>query len=222
MASNSARTRRRASADADGAANARTIGALAEPAETSTLDTVIDGYSEATAKEQVAWGIAASTAWLRGAQAVRETQLVASRRAQQAHEDAAAQLKRARTPSDIAAVQLALARSNAEGALALAAELGQVAVKNAVDLWSESAAGVTRLNGAALASALEWTRVTARMPQDEAIEAEVEHVTSPIAASPLVWPAQEATRQAMTLAASTWNDLLSWPAAAEEAAGVRH
>jgi hypothetical protein len=37
-----------------------------------------------------------------------------------------------------------------------------------------------------------------------------------------VWPAQEATRQAMTLAASTWNDLLSWPATEEAAARTRH
>lgn len=220
MASSSARARRRAPA-AD--ATPTPASPAAAPADDGTLDGVIDGYSEATAKEQLAWEIAACTAWLRGAQAVRETQLAASRRAQEAHESAAAQLKQARTPSDIAAVQLALVRSNAEGALALAAELGQVAAKNAVDLWSESAAGFTRLHGAALQGLLQWTRVQARMPQDEAIEAEVEHVTSPIAASPLVWPAQEATRQAMTLAASTWNDLLSWPAAPEEAASrTRH
>jgi hypothetical protein len=42
------------------------------------------------------------------------------------------------------------------------------------------------------------------------IQAELEHVLSPMAASPLVWPAQEATRQAAQMAASTWNDMLSW------------
>jgi hypothetical protein len=215
MASNS-RARRRADAEKAPV----DLPAAAAPAEDTTLDGVIDGYSETTAREQLAWEIATCTAWLRGAQAVRETQLAASRRAQEAHESAARQLQRAQSPSDIAAVQLSLARSNAEGALMLAAELGRVAASNAVELWNESATGLARLHSAAWTSAVQWGRIQARMPQDEAIEAEVDHVTSPIAASPLVWPAQEATRQAMTLAASTWNDLLSWPAAAES--GTRH
>jgi hypothetical protein len=219
MATRSASSRRRAT-PAEAAAAPDRPAKASEPAGQATLDTVIDGYSEATAKEHLAWEIAACTAWLRGAQAVRETQLAASRRAQQAHEGAAERLRQARTPSDIAAVQLELARSNAEGALALAGELAQVAAKNVADLWAESANGLARLHGAALNGALQWRQVQARMPQDEAIEAEVDHVTSPIAASPLVWPAQEATRQAMTLAASTWNDLLSWPAA--EAARTQH
>lgn len=217
MAATSSRARRRAAAPL----TAPSAPATPAPAD-DTLDAVIDGYSEAAAKEQLSWEIATCTAWLRGTQAVRETQLAAARRAQEAHENLAAQLERARTPSDIATVQLALLRSNAEGALALAAELGRVATNNMVDLWNESTAGLARMQAAAFDSAVQWGRIQARMPQDEAIEAEVDHLTSPIAASPLVWPAQEATRQAMTLAASTWNDLLSWPAAEEAAARTRH
>jgi hypothetical protein len=70
---------------------------------------------------------------------------------------------------------------------------------------------VVRLQSAYWESALNFFRLQTQLGgSSEMIEAEVEHVLSPMAASPLVWPAQEATRQAAQMAANTWNDWLNW------------
>jgi len=85
----------------------------------------------------------------------------------------------------------------------------------AFDFWKEGAAGWVELNGAAWKAAGQWF---GGLGPDgaalERVEAEVDHVVNPLAASPFVWPAQEATRQAMTLATSAWNDWLTWQARA--------
>jgi hypothetical protein len=85
----------------------------------------------------------------------------------------------------------------------------------AFDFWKEGAAGWVELNGAAWQAAGQWFGGLGKNGAGlERIEAEVEHVVSPLAASPFAWPAQEATRQAMTLATAAWNDWLNWQAGA--------
>jgi len=197
------------------AAARRPAEAASVPAAAETngnpLDIVLDEWSENTAKEQIAWEISASTALLRNAQTLREAQLEAAQRAQKAHEQAAAQLKKAHGINDLAAVQMELARADAEGFMQYWSKLGELTTKGALDVWNESASGYARMQTAAWSALLQFSKVQAALPANsEVFEAEVEHVTSPLTASPLVWPAQEATRQAMSLAATTWNDLLSW------------
>jgi hypothetical protein len=148
---------------------------------------------------------------LRNALELREAQVEAARSAQKAHAQAAENLKRANGITELAAVQLELARADAQGAMQYWAKLGELTTKGAMDLWSESASGYAKLQNAAWSALLQFSRVQASLPVSaEVLEAEVEHVTNPVTSSPLVWPAQEATRQAMSLAASTWNDWLSW------------
>jgi len=84
-------------------------------------------------------------------------------------------------------------------------------VQMAFEFWKDGAAGWMQFNEAAWKAAAQWF---GGLSKDSAglqrIEAEVDHVMSPVAASPFVWPAQEAARQAMSLATATWNDWLAW------------
>jgi hypothetical protein len=102
-------------------------------------------------------------------------------------------------------------------------------VQMAFEFWKQGAQGWVQFNEAAWKAAGQWMGA---LPNDSAglerMEAEVEHVVSPVAASPFIFPAQEATRQAMSLATAAWNDWLSWQGRASGAssgngsgAGVR-
>ena len=94
-------------------------------------------------------------------------------------------------------------------------------VQMAFDFWKEGAAGWMQFNEAAWKAAAQWFGGLSKESADlERIEAEVDHVVSPMAASPFVWPAQEAARQAMTLATATWNDWLAWQERASDASSV--
>jgi hypothetical protein len=176
-----------------------------------TLEGALDSWSNSVGKEYLAWQIATCTALLRGAQALRNAQLEAAQRAEAAHERAAKDLLTVASLGDLASIQLELARADADGATQYWTEVGGVVTRNLLESMGQLTEGLTRMNGAVWSAATEWMKVQAALPQTaDVLEAEVEHVASPLAASPLMWPAQEATRQAMTLASSAWNDWLSW------------
>jgi hypothetical protein len=85
----------------------------------------------------------------------------------------------------------------------------------AFEFWKDGAAGWVEFNEAAWKAAGQWFGEFAKDGAGlQRIEAEVDHVVNPWTASPFAWPAQEATRQAMTLATSAWNDWLTWQAGA--------
>jgi hypothetical protein len=190
---------------------AAAAAAAAADANDTPIDIVLDDWSESAAKEQIAWEISATTVLLRSVEALREAQLEAARQAQEVHQQAAAQLKKAHGIGQLTAVQMELARADAEAAMQLMGKVGELTTKSALELWSESATGYVKMQNAAWSALVQFSKVQATLPQSaEVLEAEVEHITNPITSSPLVWPAQEATRQAMSLAASTWNDWLSW------------
>jgi hypothetical protein len=195
-------------------ATSRKAAASAPPeavAEDESLDGTLDRWSETAARELAAWGLGTSAAFLRGVQALQEAQLDAAREACRLHEQAAAQLGTARSASDLAQLQMTLAQSDGQVALQALSRMGEAASRQAFDGWKDGAAGWAQLHGAAWMAATRWFGGLAQQPTDpELIEAEVEHVVSPFTASPFVWPAQEAARQAMTLAGSAWNDWLSW------------
>jgi len=91
-------------------------------------------------------------------------------------------------------------------------------VQMAFEFWKEGAAGWMQFNEAAWKAAAQWFGGLSKDSEGlQRIEAEVDHVMSPVAASPFVWPAQEAARQAMTLATATWNDWLDWQGRASDA-----
>jgi len=189
------------------------------PASDETLDTVLRDCSQAATKEQLGWEIATGSALLRCGQQLRQAQLEASRTAQQAYEDAASSLKKAHDIGELTNIHASLARSDFEGALRLWVRMSELATQSAVEVWNESASGAARLQNAAWSGALQWfAHQTSVGKRSDVLEAEVEHVTNTVAATPLVWPSQEATRQAMTFATSAWNDLLNWQGSVAQAA----
>jgi len=179
--------------------------------ETPSLDATLDAWSTQTSREQLALEIATCSTLLHGARAVREAQMQAAEQAEKVYLQAAERLLTARSLQDLAGIQFELLKTDAESAVQYWSRLGELAARNAMDTFQEAAAGWVRLGSTAMAGFTEWTRLQSSLPQGvEIVEAEVEHLTNPLAASPMVWPAQEATRQAMTLASSSWNDWMSW------------
>ncbi|MED5619973.1 phasin family protein [Ideonella sp. BN130291] len=189
-------------------AQAATAG---EPQATGTDDTGNDAWPAQAARDHLAWEIASCSAVLRGARALREAQMQAAERAEQAHLQAAERLLTAGGLDEIADIQLQLLRTDAEQALQYWQRLSELATRGALDTLQEAMAGWAQASASAWSGMSQWTRLPGALQATaEKAEAEVEHAANPLAASPLVWPAQEATRQAMDLANATWNDWMSW------------
>ena len=183
----------------------------AHAAGDATLDEVINGSGERTVREQLRWHLAAINATLDGAQHLGEAQAELSRQVMQGLQQLERQLGDARNLSDLATVQASLARADVEALLRFATRLTELGTQQWLQLAQATGNGLVRLQSAYWESALSFFRLQSNLGgSSEMIEAEVEHVLSPMAASPLVWPAQEATRQAAQMAANTWNDWLSW------------
>lgn len=186
----------------------------------ASMDAVLDEASQGWAREQLAWEIGAKAVLLRGAESLREVQRDAAHETRQAHDEALARLSSARGLAELAAVQLELARAEVEGTTRYWQRVGALGTASALEWWSESAGALTRLHGAAWSSALQWMQLQSQWPlAPEAIEAEVDHVTNPLVASPWVWPAQDAARQAVTLAAASWGDWLNGAGSSRATAG---
>ena len=176
----------------------------------AALDGTLDPLAEQATRDLAAWGLGASTALLRVVQAVQEVQLEAAREACKLQEQAVSQLASAHSAADLAQWQMTLAQSGGQVAMQSMSRIGEVATRQAFDAWKEASDGWGRLQGAAWSAAAQWFNGVAGQSADpELVEAEVEHVVSPLAASPFVWPVQEASRQAMTLASAAWNDWLT-------------
>jgi hypothetical protein len=175
-----------------------------------TIDAAMEQWTDQATQDLAAWGLGASTAFMRSLQALQEVQLDAARETFKLQEQAVSQLASAHGATDVAQLQLALAQGGGQVAMQSMARIGEVATRQAFDAWKEVADGWGRFQGAAWTAAAQWLGgVSRQAPDPELIEAEVEHVVSPLAASPFVWPVQEASRQAMTLASSAWNDWLT-------------
>lgn len=177
----------------------------------TTLDEVLNGWSESTVREQLRWQLSAVTAALRGTQQLGQAQDELSQQVIQGLERLDAELRDARNLSELASVGTSLARVDFNGLMRLCTRLTQLGTDQWLKLAQETGNGLVRLQSAYWESALSFCRLqTSLGGSSEMIEAEVEHVLSPMAASPLMWPAQEATRQAAQLAANGWNDWLHW------------
>lgn len=170
-----------------------------------------EGWGERAAREQLRWQLASAQAAVRSLHQLGAAQIELGRQLQESLDGIAARLQQARGLDEITAVQASLAQADAEGVLRHASRLAQLQAEALMQLLQEASSGFGRLHGACWAGLLNWLRVqTQTGGSSEMIEAEVEHVLSPMAASPLLWPAQEATRQAAQMAANNWNDWLAW------------
>ncbi|WP_157264603.1 hypothetical protein [Azohydromonas aeria] len=176
-----------------------------------TLDEVLNGWSESTMREQLRWQMSALAAALRGTQQLGQAQDELSQQVIQNLERLDVELRDARNLGDLASVGSSLAKIDFNGLMRLATRLTQLGADQWLKLAQETGNGLVRLQSAYWESALSFFRLqTSLGGSSEMIQAEVEHVLSPMAASPLMWPAQEATRQAAQMAASGWNDWLNW------------
>jgi hypothetical protein len=195
----------------------------AADAEATSIDTTLDHWSNDSWREQLSLGIDAMS-WLFGAaQSLRELQLATARRAEAAQLQAAEQLKTANGMADFNRLQVELARAHMQTAVDHCSHLSEAASRHAVEAMAAITDHMVRLQNLGWSTLAQWSQLRAALPQQpEIVEAELEHLTNPLAASPFAWPAQEATRQAFTLASSAWNDLLTWSGHwADGATGVR-
>jgi hypothetical protein len=170
-----------------------------------------DAWPIQASRDHLAWEIATCSAVLRGARGLREAQMQAAERAEQSHLEAAERLLGATGLDEMADIQLQLLRADAEQALQYWTRMGELATRGSLEACQEAMAGWARWSATACGGLSQWGRwpTTVRASAEQA-EAQVEHVANPLAATPLVWPAQEATRQALDLANATWNDWMSW------------
>lgn len=181
----------------------------------TTLDEVINGWGESTMREQLRWHFSTLNAALRGAQQLGQAQAELSTQIQQRLALLEDQLGDARNLSDLATVQAGLAHADFDAVMRFCHRLTELSTNQWLQIWQSTGNGMVRLQSACWESALNWCRLQTYFGGDsDMFQAEVEHVLSPMAASPLVWPAQEATRQAAQMASqmasSTWNDWLNW------------
>jgi hypothetical protein len=176
-----------------------------------TIDSTLDAWGAEATREHLAWEIAACSAVLRGTRALRQAQMQAAEQAEAAHLEAAEKLLTARSIDDFARIQFELLRVDTEGTLQYWTRMGELMAQSAADTMQELTAGWMRAGESMWQGLGRWSQFQAAVPQTaDLVEAEVEHVANPFNASPMVWPAQEAARQAATLASQGWNEWLSW------------
>jgi hypothetical protein len=204
----------------NGAANTHHRGADAahdtEHRDTS-LDDAVERWQLGLAKEGLHDELTASNALLRGAQALREMQISAARSTQRAHAKAAEQLAAARSVSELSRVAMQLAQTDTEAALRYWTDWAGIAVRTGLDSWNDALGMFARAQALTQEAAQRWSDAAAAA-KPETLQAQVEHVTTPLTASPLVWPAQEALREMVSLGSRPW----WWAASAPEAGRPPH
>ncbi|MDZ5456679.1 hypothetical protein [Azohydromonas lata] len=176
----------------------------------TTLDEVINGWGESTMREQLRWHFSTLHAVLSGAQQLGQAQAELSRQIQQRLEQLEGQLHNARNLNELATVQAALAHADFDAVMRFCHRLTELGTHQLLQVWQATGNGLVRLQSACWESALNWCRLQTYFGGDsDMFQAEVEHVLSPMAASPLVWPAQEAARQAAQMASQMANQMTS-------------
>jgi hypothetical protein len=181
----------------------------AATADASTLDEALAAWSGDAGRSWASFGLNLAAAWLQGARAIREEQRAAAERAEAACLATGQRLQRAGDWQHAAAIQADFLREQVEDNMETALRLAGIARDSALKLANRMAEGwgdaqLTGFNGLS-----RWAEVQSKLPTSpEVLEAEAEHMAHPFTAGPLMWPAQEAMRQSMTLASSVWNDWL--------------
>lgn len=187
------------------------VEAKAEPesetADSATLDEALSAWSVDAGRAWAAFGLNLYAAWLQGTRALREEQRAAAERAEAACLATGQRLQRAGDWQHAATIQGDFLREQAEDAMETALRLGNIARDNALAVASRIAEGWSDAQLSSFNGATRWAEVQAKLPTSpEALEAEAEHLTNPLTAGPLMWPAQEAMRQSMNLYSTVWHD----------------
>lgn len=171
-----------------------------------TFDNVVQRWRHGCVKESLNSELGASGALLRGAQALRTMQADAAERTRVAHERAQAELASARSLPEVASLGLRLAQEDTQAALGYWSETMNIAVRSAVEGWSDALNALAKAQGLAGETSRHWLECAAQARPAETGEAEP---TSAAVGAPLLWPAPQTMRDAMALGARTWNDWLA-------------
>ena len=166
------------------------------------------GYGKALCKLQIETALA----MLRQGQTLREAQLATNQKARAQHEQAAQELEAIPSLADAFSVQISLLQSNLQGALDHWNRIGEACSTGQADAFARIADAWLKLPTSLLDSAQQWSQLRSKEGPAamEEIEASVDHLVNPALASPMLWPAQEAAREAMSLATTALNDWLTW------------
>jgi hypothetical protein len=174
-----------------------------------TFDNVLERWRHGCAKAGLGGELGASNAMLRSAAALYRLQLEAVERAHKAQEQAQGRLAKARNVSEVTSIGLQLAQTNAEDALHYWTRLAEIALRGSVDGWSDALSLVTRAQGLGDQTGRHWLDAAAQQRPAEALEAQLNQLVTPAAALPMLWPAQESVREAVTLGTRAWHDWLA-------------
>jgi hypothetical protein len=173
----------------------------------TTLDEALAAWSGDAGRTWAGLGLQLAAAWLQGARAVREEQRAAAERAEAACLAAGQRLQSAADWQHAAAIQADLLREQLEDSVQTALRIGSLWRDNTLALAGQCAEGFVQAQASGFDNITRLAQVQAALPTTpEVLEAEAEHLTNPLAAGPLMWPAQEAMRQGMSMATSVWND----------------
>lgn len=195
--------------DAESANDAVAPEPQAAQADASTLDEALAAWSGDAGRSWASFGLNLAAAWLQGARALREEQRAAAERAEAACLATGQRLQRAGDWQHAAAIQADFLREQVDDTMETTLRLAGIARDSALKLASRMAEGWGDAQLSGFNGLSRWAEVQAKLPTSpEVLEAEVEHVANPFTAGPMMWPAQEAMRQGMTLASSVWNDWL--------------
>lgn len=227
-AGNAAETRARTASETAATAAAEAMPSLVSQAVNAPTTALHNAWAAwlQLAKAELAAEVNAAQSLLKGAQALREAQLEANHRAQATHEQVAGQIDSTGNLNDVVGLHLALVREDMQGAVNYWTRLSEVTTSATLESFTRGTEALSRLQSSFWGSAMQWSHLaqTDAPGAAEEIEASVDHVVNPLIASPMLWPTQEAAREAMTLANTAWKDWFAWSsglASRDEAEGGR-
>jgi hypothetical protein len=174
-----------------------------------TFDNVLERWRHGCAKAGLGGELGASNAMLRTAAALHRLQLEAVERTRKAHEQAQGRLAKARSVAEMTSVGLQLAQTNAEDALHYWSRTAEITLRGSAEGWADALTLVTRAQGLGDETGRHWLDAAAKQRPAEALEAQLNQLVTPAAALPMLWPAQESVREAVTLGTRAWHDWLA-------------
>jgi hypothetical protein len=187
--------------------NGRATVAARPERRAPTFDNVLERWRHGYVKAGGELG--ASNAMLRSAAALQRLQLEAVERARKAHEQAQGRLARAHGVAEMTSVGLQLAQTNAEDALHYWSRAAEIVLHGSVEAWSDALALAARAQGLGDETGRHWLDAAAEQRPAEALELQLNQLVTPAAALPMLWPAQESVREALTLGTRAWHDWLA-------------
>lgn len=174
-----------------------------------TFDNVFERWRHGCAKAGLGGELGASNAMLRTAAELQRLQLEALERTREAYEQAQARLAKARSLAEMSSVGMELAQANAEHALHYWGRAAEAVLHGSADGWADALALAGRAQGFGGETGRHWLDAAAQQRPAEALEAQLDQLVTPAAALPMLWPAQESVREALTLGTRAWHDWLA-------------